>query len=98
MREKLKFISSPPTKPKGTMGVSVRIAKLVGAPYLPLSPTLLPLPLPAKCVLTFGPPMRFEGSGNEDDETVTGHVREVEREVERLIAAGRTQRRHLYRS
>lgn len=74
------------------------LAKLVGAPYLPLSPTVLPLPLPAKCVLTFGAPMRFEGSGNEDDETVTAHVREVECEVERLIAEGRAQRRHLYRS
>ncbi len=42
--------------------------------------------------------MRFEGSGNEEDETVTQHVREVEQEVERLIAEGRGRRRHLYRS
>jgi len=40
------------------------LARLLGAPYFPLAPTLIPLLLPARCSLCFGEPLRFIGTGD----------------------------------
>jgi len=72
------------------------IAKLLGTPYVPLSPTILPLPLPAKVHITFGEPLVFEGRGDEDDETVHAMVAEGERRVADLIARGLSKRRGIF--
>ncbi|MBX3247054.1 MAG: acyltransferase family protein [Myxococcales bacterium] len=71
------------------------LARAMGLPYLPLSPTLA-LPLPVRCFLTFGPPLVFEGTGNEVDEVVNANVREVESAVANLIAEGRQRRGRRY--
>jgi 1-acyl-sn-glycerol-3-phosphate acyltransferase len=64
------------------------LARLMGVPYAPLTPTLLPLPLPAKVHIVFGAPLRFEGRGDEDDDVVGPKVRSVELRVKELIDQG----------
>lgn len=65
-----------------------KLGKLLGVPYLPVTPWLLPLPRPAKLTMRFSPPIRFEGSGEEDDETVQGFVDQVKNRIAELIAQG----------
>lgn len=72
------------------------LAKLMGVPYVPLTPTLVPLPLPAKVHIQFGKPLRFEGDGTEEDHVVLQMVGRVEREVKRLIDAGLEQRKGVF--
>jgi 1-acyl-sn-glycerol-3-phosphate acyltransferase len=72
------------------------IARLLGVPYAPLTPTILPLPLPAKVHILFGEPMRFEGTGTEEDDVVLPMVRQVELEVERLIEQGLALRKGVF--
>ncbi len=64
------------------------VARVLGVPYAPLTPTLLPLPLPAKVHILFGEPMHFEGRGDEDDNLVIPGVRRVEERVKALIDEG----------
>jgi 1-acyl-sn-glycerol-3-phosphate acyltransferase len=72
------------------------VAKLLGLPYAPLTPTVLPLPLPAKVHILFGEPLCFEGTGTEEDDVVVPLVRRVEREVKTLIDAGLAQRKRVF--
>lgn len=72
------------------------IARLLGVPYAPLTPTLLPLPLPAKVHILFGEPLRFEGTGHEEDHVVLPMVREVEASVKALIDAGLARRERVF--
>jgi 1-acyl-sn-glycerol-3-phosphate acyltransferase len=72
------------------------IAQLLGMPYAPLTPTLLPLPLPAKVHIHFGPPMQFEGTGNEEDHVLRPMVQQVEEAVANLLAQGLAQRKAVY--
>ncbi|HEY8379431.1 MAG TPA: lysophospholipid acyltransferase family protein [Nannocystis sp.] len=65
-----------------------RLAKLVGAPYWPVPPYLLPLPLPLACELHFGKPMHFPGTGREPDEVIEGYVEQVKSVVELLVQRG----------
>jgi 1-acyl-sn-glycerol-3-phosphate acyltransferase len=66
-----------------------RLGRAMGMPYLPVTPYLLPLPLPAACAVHYGTPMVFSGTGNEDDAAVEGHVEEVKRRVAELVETGR---------
>ena len=66
-----------------------RLGKLVGVPYLPVTPWVLPLPRPAALSVRFGEPLRFEGSGNEDDETVQAYVEKVKGRIGQLMEQGR---------
>jgi 1-acyl-sn-glycerol-3-phosphate acyltransferase len=68
------------------------LAKLFHAPYVPITPYLLPIPLPVHCEIHYGQPMHFEGSGNEPDDVIEGYVAQVREQVEQLIAAGRGSR------
>lgn len=72
------------------------LARLMGVPYAPLTPTLLPLPLPAKVHILFGEPMRFEGRGDEDDDVVLPGVRRVEARVKQLIDDGLALRKGVF--
>ncbi|EDM77360.1 acyltransferase domain protein [Plesiocystis pacifica SIR-1] len=68
------------------------LAKLFKAPYVPITPYLLPLPLPVHCEIHYGEPMQFSGSGNEPDDVIEGHVAKVKERIEQLIADGRSSR------
>ena len=67
---------------------SATLGKLVGAPYVPITPYLLALPLPVKMELHFGEPMFFDGTGNEEDEAIQEGVESVKSRVASLMADG----------
>jgi 1-acyl-sn-glycerol-3-phosphate acyltransferase len=68
------------------------LAKLIGAPYVPITPYLLPLPLPVQCAIHYGEPLLFEGTGTEPDEVVQSYVDQVVGRVNALIDEGLTRR------
>ena len=63
-------------------------AKLLGMPALPITPTLLPLPLPVKYHLWFGPPLQFEGSPHDDDAELERKVAQVRAAIVALLDQG----------
>lgn len=64
------------------------LAKLLNMPAVPVTPTLLPLPLPTKYRIYFGKPLRFRGDPDDDDETIDRKVKQVVTKVQRLIREG----------
>jgi 1-acyl-sn-glycerol-3-phosphate acyltransferase len=66
-----------------------RLGKLIGAPYIPVTPYLVALPLPVPLSILYGTPMRFEGTGSEDDEVIAGYVEQVKSRIQSLIEIGR---------
>jgi len=72
------------------------LARLLGFPAFPLTPTLLPLPLPVRYHILFGEPMRFEGSADDDDAEIERKVSAVERNVKALIDKGLLERRGVF--
>jgi len=69
------------------------LGKLVGAPYVPVTPYLLPLPMPVRLDIVYGEPIHFEGSGNEDDRVIVSYVEQVKTAIASLIDDGRRHRR-----
>jgi 1-acyl-sn-glycerol-3-phosphate acyltransferase len=65
------------------------LGRLLGVPYLPLTPWLLPLPLPVRLEVRYGAPLVFEGSGDEEDEVVQRQVEAVKAAIVRLLDGGR---------
>lgn len=74
------------------------IADAIGAPAFPVTPTfplLGPaglLPLPTRYRIYFGDPIKFSGTGDEEDEFIEKHVRVVREKIEELIAQGLRER------
>lgn len=68
------------------------LGRLTGAPYVPFTPWLLPLPRPTDCQLYYGEPITFDGDGSEKDEVIFGYVDRVKRQIAALIDFG-VQRR-----
>jgi hypothetical protein len=78
------------------------LARLLGFPYFPLTPTfpwlgaLGGIPYPTKYRIEFGEPIRLDGRGDESDEFISGHVeylRSVLRiQLDRLLA----ERQHVF--
>jgi 1-acyl-sn-glycerol-3-phosphate acyltransferase len=69
------------------------LGKLLGVPYIPVTPYLLALPLPVKLEVFYGAPLVFQGTGSEEDEVIFGYVDEVKRSIANLIERGRRARR-----
>jgi 1-acyl-sn-glycerol-3-phosphate acyltransferase len=76
-----------------TVANAVRLGKAMGLPYLPIVAYGLPIPLPAKVEIEYAPPLRFAGSGNEDDEVVADYVSTVKEAIASMLDAGRRRRR-----
>jgi 1-acyl-sn-glycerol-3-phosphate acyltransferase len=72
------------------------LARLFGFPYFPLTPTLLPLPLPARCSIYFDEPLRFEGTGDEEDAEIIAKVNVVKARVAALIQRGLAERKGVF--
>ena len=78
------------------------LAKLLRAPYVPISP-LLPLlgplayfPLPTKFRVYFGEPMYFDGPFDDEDSVIQRKVDQVQDRVQQLIDEGLLQRRSVF--
>ncbi|MCK6593197.1 MAG: acyltransferase family protein [Polyangiaceae bacterium] len=72
---------------------SYALGALVGAPYIPITPYLLPVPLPVRLELYYGEPMIFEGTGAEGDEVITGYVEQVKARIAGMIERGKELRK-----
>jgi len=97
--------SDAPIVPIGVVGAEEQapqvldvkpLAKLLGFPYLPVTPTILPLPLPVRYHLHFGEPMRFTGSPDDEDAVLEEKVAKVKSAVAGLLARGLEQREHVF--
>lgn len=64
------------------------LAKLIGAPYWPVPPHIIPFPLPVACAVHYGEPMFFEGDGTEADEVIIHYVDQVKDRIRELIHEG----------
>jgi 1-acyl-sn-glycerol-3-phosphate acyltransferase len=71
---------------------SYAIGALVGAPYVPITAYLLPAPIPVPLAIEYGDPMRFEGTGSEDDEVIARNVDQVKERITELLERGLARR------
>ena len=69
------------------------IGKLVGVPYVPVTPWLLPIPRPVRLEIHYGEPMVFDGNGSEEDDVIQRYVERVKASIAALIEKGREARR-----
>lgn len=76
-----------------TIHNSELLGKLTGAPYVPFTPWILPLPRPVDVQVYYGEPMVFEGTGNEADEEIHENVDLVKRQIKALLDFGVERRR-----
>jgi 1-acyl-sn-glycerol-3-phosphate acyltransferase len=72
------------------------VAKLFGFPYLNLTPTGVPLPLPTKYHLYFGDPMRFSGRPDDEDAELDKKVRTVKATIQAMLNEGLKDRKHVF--
>lgn len=75
-----------------TISNAVSLGKLLGVPYIPVTPWLVALPLPVKLEVSYSAPMFFEGTGSEEDEVVSAHVEKVKERIAHLLDVGRRRR------
>ena len=68
------------------------IARLLGMPYLPIVPSLIPLP--ARVYMNFGEPMHFSPRATEAEVTLA--VETVKAELRRLIELGLKERKSIF--
>ncbi len=67
------------------------LGKLIGLPYIPVTPYLLALPLPAHIGIRFGEPMLLEGDPAQDDVAISELVQKVKGRIAQLIAEGQEE-------
>ncbi len=77
-----------------------RVAKLFGAPALPVLPQLLIpggfLPLPTKYRVYFGEPMTFSGDADDDDAVIEEKVWVVKATIQSMLNRGIKDRKHIF--
>jgi 1-acyl-sn-glycerol-3-phosphate acyltransferase len=102
---RLALESGAPVVPCGVVGAEEQapalfdlkpVARLLGFPAFPITPTLLPFPLPSRYHILFGEPMRFGGSPDDDDAELERKVAQVEGAVRALVERGLAERRSVY--
>jgi 1-acyl-sn-glycerol-3-phosphate acyltransferase len=72
------------------------LARVLGFPAFPITPTLLPFPLPARYQIRFGEPMRFTGSPDDEDAELERKVADVQGAVAALLQRGLAERKSVY--
>src|SRR3990172_3314327 len=72
------------------------LPRLPAMPPPPLTPPLVPLPLPTRYHLHFGAPLRFTGSPDEEDTALGAKVEQVKAAIRALLEEGLRQRKHVF--
>jgi 1-acyl-sn-glycerol-3-phosphate acyltransferase len=70
-----------------------RLGRLVGIPYLPVTPYGLPVPLPVRLDVRFGAPLQLDGSGDETDDVIVSQVDQVKHAIATLQRDAMDRRR-----
>jgi 1-acyl-sn-glycerol-3-phosphate acyltransferase len=76
-----------------TIANAVTLGRLFGVPYIPITPWLLPLPLPVQLDVYYGEPLIFEGTGSEEDSVIASYVERVKERIAEMIERGRLVRK-----
>ena len=102
---RLALESGAPIVPVGVVGAEEQapaifdlkpLARLLAFPAFPITPTLLPFPLPSRYHLWFGEPMRFTGSPDDEDAELERKVGAVQAAVQALLQRGLAERKHVF--
>jgi 1-acyl-sn-glycerol-3-phosphate acyltransferase len=72
------------------------LARLLAFPHFPITPTVLPVPLPTRYRIWFGEPLLFSGSPDDEDAVLEAQVAQVRAAIARLLARGLEERRHVF--
>jgi 1-acyl-sn-glycerol-3-phosphate acyltransferase len=65
-----------------------KIAKLFGAPYIPVTPWILPIPRRVPLRILYGTPIHLTGSATDEDAAIETQVEAVKQRIAALIAEG----------
>lgn len=108
---RLAIATNTPIVPIGVVGgeeqapsfVDVKpLAKLLGLPYLPITPTfpwlgvLGMIPYPTKYYIHFGEPLHFRGAADDRDDVIQRKVDVVKRSIRQLIDRGLEERESIF--
>ena len=102
---RLALESNAPVVPIGVVGAEEQapalfdlkpLAKLLAFPAFPITPTVLPFPLPTRYHVYFGEPLRFTGSPDDEDVELEEKVGQVQSAVAALIDRGLAERKHVF--
>ena len=72
------------------------IAKLLHMPAMPITPTILPLPLPSRYYIQFGEPLVFTGSPHDEDVELEKKVKTVKAALQAMLNRGLKERKSIY--
>lgn len=72
------------------------LAKVLGFPAFPITPTVVPLPLPTKYRIYFGDPLRFTGRADDEDAELEKKVFDVKAAIQKMIDKGLEEREHVF--
>ena len=75
-----------------TISNAYALGKILGVPYIPITPWIAAIPLPVKLEIFYGEPLVFAGTGSEDDEVIAHYVDEVKARIAEGIAKGKAKR------
>lgn len=69
-----------------------KLGQLLGVPYIPVTPYLVPFPKPVRLQLLYSEPLVFEGDGSEADDVIHSYVEQVRARIAWLIEQARALR------
>jgi 1-acyl-sn-glycerol-3-phosphate acyltransferase len=102
---RLALETDTPVVPVGVVGAEEQapalanirpLARALGFPAFPITPTLLPVPLPSRYHILFGEPLRFGGRPDDDDGVLEQKVEQVKGAIRGLLERGLAERTSVY--
>lgn len=72
------------------------LAKILGFPAFPLTPTVVPFPLPSRYRIYFGDPLFFTGRPDDEDAELEKKVKVVKAAIQSLLEQGLRERKHVF--
>jgi 1-acyl-sn-glycerol-3-phosphate acyltransferase len=102
---RLALETNTPIVPVGVVGAEEQapsildlkpLAKLLGFPSFPVTPTGVPFPLPTRYRIYFGDPLFFTGRADDEDAELEKKVKGVRAAIQSMIDSGLKQRKHVF--